>query len=227
MIRELMKFGLTENEARCYLSLLRLAKSSASELCKNTGIPDSKIYKILDSLEKKGFIKVEEGIPRKYIPCDPEKCIKNAFQKIVEDLRRAKNSLKGLKEIYHEKKPEIEMIKGKNKILENLREIIAQEDEVKIAIYRKDQVPLTELKEILQEKKCKMIVGSEDFRKYFPDARIDSRHFLHSLIVVTKKAIMLTPPIPTKKKIAYVSFNKDSIELAEKTFEHLWEESKK
>jgi len=226
MIKELMKFGLTEYEAKCYLSLLKLEKSSALELCKSTGIPDSRIYNVLASLEKKGFIKVEEGVPKKYIPCNPEKCIENAFQRIVDDLKRAKEVLKELKKIYHEKKPEIEIINGKNKILENLEEIISKEDYIKIAIYRRDQIPPTKLKEILKGKKVKVIVGDEKLKKYFPEAKVDSRHFLHGVIVITKKAILLTPPISTKKKIAYIGFNEDSISLAEKTFNHLWEEAK-
>jgi sugar-specific transcriptional regulator TrmB len=52
----LTKVGLTVQESRTYLGLLRLKESQTGELCKFTGIASSNIYKILDGLVKKGLV---------------------------------------------------------------------------------------------------------------------------------------------------------------------------
>ncbi len=54
----LQKFGLTEGESKVYLSLLKLGKSTIGEILKNSGVSHSKIYEILERLNKKGLIGV-------------------------------------------------------------------------------------------------------------------------------------------------------------------------
>ena len=52
----LAKVGLTAQESRTYLGLLRLKESQTGELCRFTGIASSNIYKVLDGLVKKGLV---------------------------------------------------------------------------------------------------------------------------------------------------------------------------
>jgi sugar-specific transcriptional regulator TrmB len=55
-IHLLTKFGLTNNEALIYTALVKLTEASAYSLSKETKIPKTSIYEILDSLKNKGFI---------------------------------------------------------------------------------------------------------------------------------------------------------------------------
>lgn len=56
LIDDLMEVNLTKNEARAFTALLPLESATASKLVEKTGIPDSKIYRTMDNLQKKGLI---------------------------------------------------------------------------------------------------------------------------------------------------------------------------
>ena len=73
--RSLQEFGLTDYEIRSYSSLLEIGPATASELSEASDVPYSKIYEILGSLEKKGWIESEHGRPSKYYPKPPSLAI--------------------------------------------------------------------------------------------------------------------------------------------------------
>jgi HTH-type transcriptional regulator, sugar sensing transcriptional regulator len=52
----LAKVGLTTQESRTYLALLRMKESQTGALCKETGIASSNIYNVLDGLMKRGLV---------------------------------------------------------------------------------------------------------------------------------------------------------------------------
>lgn len=57
MYKELLKnIGLTENESKVYLSLLKLGLSTTSKIIQEAQISSGKIYEILDKLYKKSLI---------------------------------------------------------------------------------------------------------------------------------------------------------------------------
>ncbi|QBI20410.1 TrmB family transcriptional regulator [Egibacter rhizosphaerae] len=53
----LVELGLTRNEARAYLSLLRHGRRSAAEVAEAAGIPRPKVYEALNALERRGFVR--------------------------------------------------------------------------------------------------------------------------------------------------------------------------
>ena len=69
----LSKIGLTNQEARTYLALLKLQEAQTGALCKDVNIASSNIYKILDSLMKKGLVsyRVQNNI-KIFMPAHPE-----------------------------------------------------------------------------------------------------------------------------------------------------------
>tara|TARA_Y100000310_G_scaffold244645_2_gene249493 strand:- start:12941 stop:13702 length:762 start_codon:yes stop_codon:yes gene_type:complete len=69
----LSKIGLNGQEARTYLALLKLQESPTGELCKETNIASSNIYKILDSLIKKGLVNYRvQNNTKIFMPAPPE-----------------------------------------------------------------------------------------------------------------------------------------------------------
>jgi sugar-specific transcriptional regulator TrmB len=52
----LNEMGLTSGEVKVYLALLRLGSSKTGLLASKAGVSSSKVYKILDRLEKKGLV---------------------------------------------------------------------------------------------------------------------------------------------------------------------------
>lgn len=72
MIKELMEVGLTENEAKVYICLLRKQQFTATEISRCAKVNRSKIYSVLQSLNSKGLCHEKLGKVRKYQAENPE-----------------------------------------------------------------------------------------------------------------------------------------------------------
>jgi len=92
----LSKVGLTIQESRTYLALLELQEAQSGVICKETNIASSNIYKILDSLIKKGLIsyRVQNNI-KIFMPSPPEILNELFFekQKKLEEERKEINEV--------------------------------------------------------------------------------------------------------------------------------------
>lgn len=62
----LRTLGLTEYEARAYVSLVEKGVQTAGDVSEYAEIPHSKTYEILSRIEKRGLIQVQNGRPRVY-----------------------------------------------------------------------------------------------------------------------------------------------------------------
>lgn len=52
VVEKLKRVGLTEYEAKAYLALLNAHLSTATQISEKSGVPRTKIYAVLESLEK-------------------------------------------------------------------------------------------------------------------------------------------------------------------------------
>ncbi|NHJ02776.1 MAG: TrmB family transcriptional regulator [Candidatus Heimdallarchaeota archaeon] len=84
-ISKLKALGLSTYAAKVYLALLSNPNSSATFLCNETGIPDSKMYYTLKELHKIGMIDVREGSPNTYNPLHPKMAISHLKQELLEN----------------------------------------------------------------------------------------------------------------------------------------------
>lgn len=83
-------FDLNIYETKVWLALLSKGISSAGEIAEMSGVPRSRTYDVLESLEKQGFAIAKIGKPVKYIAVKPESVIeklkinisKNAEEKV-------------------------------------------------------------------------------------------------------------------------------------------------
>lgn len=80
----LSRLGLNKYEIDAYVALVSAGKITASELSSASGIPGARVYDIMDSLEKKGFVLIGIGRPTTYQAVAP----KEAFSDYKERLRR-------------------------------------------------------------------------------------------------------------------------------------------
>ncbi len=78
---KLQRIGLTEYEAKAYLGLLGDHLSSASKLSEKSGVPRTKIYQVLESLQRKGWIQVYSGVPLLFKAVNP----KEVFERFKRD----------------------------------------------------------------------------------------------------------------------------------------------
>ncbi len=77
-------FALNIYETKVWLALLGKGTASAGEIAEISGVPRSRTYDVLESLEKKGFAIVKLGKPVKYIGVKPRMIL----EKLKNDVRR-------------------------------------------------------------------------------------------------------------------------------------------
>jgi len=81
-------FDLNVYETKVWLALLSKGTASAGDIATISGVPRSRTYDVLESLEKKGFAIVKIGKPVKYLGVKPRMVIeklKNNIRKGAED----------------------------------------------------------------------------------------------------------------------------------------------
>ncbi|MEK6938247.1 MAG: helix-turn-helix domain-containing protein [Nanoarchaeota archaeon] len=116
-LKTLMKLGLTEYEARAYLSLAKLGPSTVREIVLESKLPRNKAYEALQKLEQKNMVLSLLVSPRKYKISNPE-----IFKEQIDHLSTSINLL--IKTIEQPKTNEFKelfwVIKGKKAIEDKL-----------------------------------------------------------------------------------------------------------
>src|SRR5437773_72127 len=125
--RALKEFGLTEYEAKVYVSLVESGTQTASELSRTASIPYSKIYEIIGNLERKGWVESEQGRPSKYYPKAPSIALESSRMRVENTLRTSQGeALEELQPLFEKKgmkeRPDIWIVRGQNNILDKIRE---------------------------------------------------------------------------------------------------------
>ncbi len=87
IVQGLKNLNLSTYEAEVYAALLAHPSMSASALCKETGISDTKIYYALDGLSEKGMLIILNSSPKIYKPVPPKEAISNLKQRLTEKLK--------------------------------------------------------------------------------------------------------------------------------------------
>ena len=91
-------FNLNIYETKVWLALLSKGIASAGEVAELSGVPRSRTYDVLESLEKRGFAIVKIGKPVKYISIKPTEVIEKMKSNVMTDASERVKSLSGLKE---------------------------------------------------------------------------------------------------------------------------------
>ncbi|MFH1506197.1 MAG: helix-turn-helix domain-containing protein [archaeon] len=81
-LKKIKDFGLNSYEAKLWTALLSRGISTAGELSDIAGVPRSRSYDVLESLEKKGFIIMKIDKPIKYIAVSPAEVLDRVKKKV-------------------------------------------------------------------------------------------------------------------------------------------------
>lgn len=134
-------FDLNIYETKVWLALLGKGIASAGEVADISGVPRSRTYDVLESLEKKGFAIIKLGKPVKYLGVKPKiilEKLKNNVRKDaeerIESLLKIKDTdeFNQLEDLYRggispAKREDISAaLKGRSNISNHLREIITE-----------------------------------------------------------------------------------------------------
>jgi sugar-specific transcriptional regulator TrmB len=172
LVSRLKELGISTHEALIYISLLTHPNITASALCKETEIPDSKIYFALDGLSKKGMLIVQKGNPNLYRPLPPKEALANLKQQLTESLnekiREADALLDTLTPLYDsaEEPGELEMaylIRGQKNIINRMKSLI-ETAQKEVTLFVPYPAILSELKEALmtasEKRKVKLNIAA-------------------------------------------------------------------
>lgn len=91
-------FELNIYETKVWLALLGKGSASAGEIATISGVPRSRTYDVLESLEKKGFALIKLGKPVKYLGVKPKIILEKLKNNVLSDADEKIKSLGGLKE---------------------------------------------------------------------------------------------------------------------------------
>ena len=99
--KELIEAGLTKNQAKVYLGVLKSPGQTGGGISKKVSMDRSFVYNILDSLAEKGLISyIVKERNRLYYPADPENLLKDIEEKrtrvskVVQELKTIKEQTK-------------------------------------------------------------------------------------------------------------------------------------
>ncbi len=97
-------FDLNIYEVKIWIALLSRGVASAGELADISGVPRSRSYDVLESLEKKGFVMMKLGKPMRYLAVKPEEVIKRVKTNIKEKATERLSDLEDIRgtEVYKE-----------------------------------------------------------------------------------------------------------------------------
>lgn len=91
-------FDLNSYEAKVWVALLGRGIASAGELAELTGVPRSRTYDILESLERKGLVIMRLGKPIKYISINPREVIDKLKKQVDLELHERSKRIDEVKE---------------------------------------------------------------------------------------------------------------------------------
>jgi len=127
ILNSLKVLGLNEYEANSYLALNYIISGNASEISQKANVPRSRIYDILGSLHRKGFIEKGQGKPIEYRVVPPKTIFKKRKNKIINELNESEHELNGIYEDQLSKAPApVWLIHGDEKIIKKELEIISR-----------------------------------------------------------------------------------------------------
>lgn len=240
----LREVGLREYETRAYLILLERGVMTASEVSEHGGIPYSKVYETLNSLERKGWIEVERGRPSRYFPKAPSESLEAARLRLEDMVNSWKHVILGeLQPLYEKRelleKPDIWILRGEFSILAKLKEMLdAARNELMIAApaFAKGFVDssvsvLGQLRSSGVSVKV-MVAGDWDVEKIAKvgETRVRDSLFGGGVIVDGKEALLFLGEADTKRSYSGLlviwSNHIGLVKFAREYFQLLWDTAK-
>jgi len=135
----LKRLGLTEYEAKVYAALIRAGSKTAGELSFLSGVPRTKLYGSLRSLEKKGLVKTLHHKPETFAASSPnesllplaENLVKEAGESLeqMQSLILAYESMKLMSSRRASPKTELVIVEGRSAVSDSLTKYLSGSSE--------------------------------------------------------------------------------------------------
>jgi sugar-specific transcriptional regulator TrmB len=211
--------------------------SSAAQICKATGLPYSKIYNILTSLEQKVWVEMESGRPKRYYPKSPSEALEATRLRLNHTLDdNITQILSELQPLYNKNEvremPDIWIIRGEFNILARISEMLSEtKRELMIAAA---QLPeklfdlfLPELARLHRLNISLKIMVTWDTRddivtklRNYGDVSVTSQMFGNGIISDSSSVMLIVGTDPDL--IAICSDHLDLVGLSKEYFDYMW-----
>jgi HTH-type transcriptional regulator, sugar sensing transcriptional regulator len=206
--KSMESLGLTNYEIRVYTALLFSGATTAAEISKKSGVPNSKIYDVLNNLYVRGWTYSDNLRPQNFFPKSPSTAVEAVMIEMENSIRSNKNVIiNELMPIYEKtglkEKPDIWVVSGLYNIAAKVTEIIrSTKEELLIAIPKIPENVIKSIQPILRElfeKGVKIIIlaseeTSEELLKAMSrvaDIRLKNSMFGGGVIGDSKQVLIL------------------------------------
>ncbi len=240
----LSEVGLTERESKVYLALLETGLTTTGPLVKKSGVPNSKIYEILESLQNKGLVSWIIKSKTKYFQASDPKKILTIFREKEKEIENLLPVLEARQKKVEEKQF-VELYEGSKAIFAFLNNLMAdakkgenyfsfslgkEHEDKKVEIFYKNFGTKREKKglvvKILANKETKKI-----FRKVYSDriwflkkiVRFTGFNFPQGIVIFRDHTVMMNW---TENPIAIHIHSKKTAKQYERFFKDLWKTAK-
>jgi len=237
----LKEMGLNAYEFDAYTALLEVGQMTAMEISRETKVPYSKMYEVLNSLKEKGWIKSSETRPFKYYPVPPLEATRFTKLRLEDKYLSWENTVAETLQPLYEKRelverPDMLILRGQQAVLNKLEEVLSKASmEVVIAApeFAKSLIALAEpllgggLKKSVSVKL--MAAGKRQdwvFLKKYPalnELRIRDHMFGGGIIADGKEAMLFLGE--DKPNLVIWSNHVGLIGFAREYFQFLWDSS--
>lgn len=149
LFEELGEYGLTANETKVFIQLLKLGPITASEIGRSLGISRTEVYNILTSLQNKGVIEASLDRPSKFSAVGFEKALEiliEAQRKRVTSMEKSKEELMEVWKTVQvpsvlEEREKLQLLKGMEQIYARFSDMLKEaKEEVNIVAFGADLV---------------------------------------------------------------------------------------
>lgn len=183
LAQHLMSLGLTEKEAKLYITLLEIGPNPVSSIARKAGITRTTAYASLEHLKARGLVStIEQGGIQQFAPVNPKK-LEEFAKKDAEAAQKAYEAMKGIV-------PELKKLTGDLVLAPKVKYYEGVEGVKTIYLDSIDT-----LKELPKKNRIKYVYSSA------PEVSSDLRHFLDDFIHMREKdGIMVRGIFPNNKK---------------------------
>jgi HTH-type transcriptional regulator, sugar sensing transcriptional regulator len=102
MFKKLLEIGLTEREAKVYLTLLKKSSYTAAELQESVDIPRTKIYEVLQKMVNRGIcFEKKIGNNKYYLAVEPQTVFNQIYDNMKSEVDEKKRLISTLIDIYN------------------------------------------------------------------------------------------------------------------------------
>ena len=156
---QLTNMGLNEYQASALAHLMFLGETKATTLSKASGVPNARIYGVLDELSQKGLIIVRPGRPALYAPLTPQEIADALETATREDIRRELTIIQSYRGEFEKASEKVFLKAGTSEQRTSLIRIISV-----------GEVSLEETKKLYRQAKDRLLISTRAM-EYFDDVK--------------------------------------------------------